>query len=408
MAESFTFTQRRVEQAPVPETGRIEYADSVQPKLRLRVTATGHRSFILLHKDLGGTVRRLTLGSFPAMGVVAARKAAAKALAEYLDGGDPMEAKRKAKVEALTLGQLLDRYIESRSLKESTKADYRKRLELGFEDWSNRPASKITEAMILRRHKALTTRGPTLANGCFRVLRATLRYGVAVGALEADPVAVLSKARMWHPPKRCSRIIASEDLGGWVRAVAALPSVKDRALLHLLLFSGLRVGEAVGLRWADVDLAKKLLTARDTKNHRDHELPLAEALLPHLRALRGETGGTPYLFTEDGAKPWGHPRYAIERAVKATGIEFAAHDLQRTFATIGEAVGLSTTLIKRLLNHVTDNEVTSGYIRTETDTLRVAVNKIASFIQARVDGGEVVHLADFRREIAQAKGEASR
>lgn len=396
MAESFSFTQRRVEQAPAPTTGRVEYADTVQPKLRLRVTATGHRSFILSYKDRGGAARRITLGSFPSMGVDAARKAAAVALAEYHKGGDPMEAKRKAKAEAATLAHLLDGYIESRSLKDSTRADYRKRLKLGFEDWSNRPASKITEDMVRRRHKVLTARGATLANGCFRVLRATLRYGVAIGALEADPVAVLGRARLWHPPKRRSRIIASEDLGHWVRTVTAMPSTKDRALLLLLLFSGLRVGEAAGLRWADVDLAKKTLIARDTKNHRDHELPIAETLLPHLRALRAETGGTPYLFTEDGSRPWGHPRHTIDRAVQATGIEFAAHDLRRTFATIAEAVGLSTTLIKKLLNHVTDNEVTSGYIRTETDTLRVAVNRIASFIMARAEGGEVVHLADFR------------
>lgn len=393
--QAFRFTQRRIEQLPTPEAGRMEWADLDQPKLRLRITPTGHRSFILLHKDMAGRVRRVTLGAFPEMGVDLARKEAARALAQYLSGGDPIQAKRQAKAESLSLEDLLGRYIKARTLKPATQADYRDRLNMGFADWLPRPASTITEDMVLRRHKELTARGLAQCNLCFRVLRATLRFGVAVGALQQDPVQVLSKARLWHPPKRRSRIVPSEQLGAWLRAVGAMPGIKDRALLFTLLYTGLRVMEAATLRWVDVDLTKGQLTVRDTKNHRDHELPIAEALLPHLRTLRRETDKTPFLFTEgtdSEAKPWGHPRFVIERAIKATGVEFSAHDLRRTFATIAEAVGLPTTTIKRLLNHVTDNDVTSGYIRTEQDTLRAAVNRVAAYIQAKAEGGQVVPL----------------
>lgn len=393
--QAFRFTQRRIEQLPAPEAGRTEYADVDQPKLRVRVTSTGHRSFILLHKDMAGRVRRVTLGAFPEMGVDLARKEAARALAQYLSGGDPIQAKRQAKAESLTLENLLERYLKARTLKPATKEDYRHRLNQGFADWLPRPASAITEDMVLRRHKELTTRGQAQCNLCFRVLRATLRYGLAVGAIPQDPVQVLSKARLWHPPQRRSRIIPSDQLGAWLRAVGAMPGVKDQALLFTLLYTGLRVMEAATLRWVDVDLTKGQLTVRGTKNHRDHELPLPDVLLPHLRALRRETGKTPFLFTEgtdSEAKPWGHPRFVIDRAIKATGVEFSAHDLRRTFATIAEAVGLPTTTIKRLLNHVTDNDVTSGYIRTEQDTLRAAVNRIAAYIQAKAEGGQVVPL----------------
>jgi hypothetical protein len=36
------------------------------------------------------------------------------------------------------------------------------------------------------------------------------------------------------------------------------------------------------------------------------------------------------------------------------------------------------------MNHTTSNDVTGGYIITEEDTLRDAINKIADYIQARV------------------------
>jgi len=75
------------------------------------------------------------------------------------------------------------------------------------------------------------------------------------------------------------------------------------------------------------------------------------------------------------------PIKPIRTVIKATGVEFSPHDGLRTFA---EAVSLPMSMIKRLLNHVTTNEVTGGYIITEEETLRAAINKIASFITAKV------------------------
>ena len=56
----------------------------------------------------------------------------------------------------------------------------------------------------------------------------------------------------------------------------------------------------------------------------------------------------------------------------------------RTFATIAEASLLPETIIKRLLNHTTDNCVTGGYIRTESNTMKQAIDRIAGFIQDHV------------------------
>jgi hypothetical protein len=53
--------------------------------------------------------------------------------------------------------------------------------------------------------------------------------------------------------------------------------------------------------------------------------------------------------------------------------------LRRTFATAPEAALLPLSMIKRLLNHdITNNTVTGGYIRTEENTLKQAVNRVAA------------------------------
>jgi len=88
-----------------------------------------------------------------------------------------------------------------------------------------------------------------------------------------------------------------------------------------------------------------------------------------------------------------HPREPMKLVTKASGVEFSPHDCRRTFATIAEAVNLPLTMIKRLMNHVTTNDVTGGYIVTEEETLRAAINKIASYITAKVsDDGKVIQL----------------
>ncbi|MBT3505302.1 MAG: hypothetical protein HN475_05960 [Piscirickettsiaceae bacterium] len=78
------------------------------------------------------------------------------------------------------------------------------------------------------------------------------------------------------------------------------------------------------------------------------------------------------------------PAKPMKAVTKASGVEFSPHDCRRTFATIAEAVNLPLTMIKRLMNHTTTNDVTGGYIVTEEETLRQAVNKVADYIQARV------------------------
>lgn len=388
MSEQFPFTQKRIKDLVPPAEGRMEYVDTDQPKLRVRVTVTGHKSFAVLTKDKVGEARRITLGSWPTMSVETARKEAGKALGKVLDGIDPIAEKRKVKAESRTLSNLLAHYLDGRDLSPRTKIDYEEKIRLGFPDWAVLPASRITEEMVLKRHKELTERGKVLANTCFRVLRVVCRHGVAIGAIPSDPVAILGKARLWHPNRRKDRIITSEQLGEFLHGVRSMPLTQDRAMIQVMLFAGLRVGEVLSLRWEDVDLTRRILTARDTKNGTDHTMPIADSLVSVLQEQRIETKGNDLVFPT-GNKP-NYPRNTIKRAIKITGIEFSPHDLRRTFATIAEAVGSPTTMVKRLLNHATDNDVTGGYIKTELDTLKQAIDRIAAYIEAKARGGVVV------------------
>ena len=153
----------------------------------------------------------------------------------------------------------------------------------------------------------------------------------------------------------------------------------------MLLYMGFRTSEALTLEWSNVNMKDKTITALDTKNHTDHTLPIPMALFPYIKASHDQTGNNKSVFTgEDTNKHMTVSKKQITTIVETTGIEFSSHDLRRTFATIGEAVGVPLSMIKRMMNYVMTEDITASYISTEADTLRDAINKIGNFINAKV------------------------
>lgn len=385
MTKQFNFTQPKIRALPIPPVGRVEYRDSEIPKLACRVTSTGNKTFLVV-KWVDGKSQRLTIGNFKDVTVSAARDQARIILADIVKGVDVQANKRQDKAEATTLVQLLDQYLEGRKLKESTAANYRYKLKLGFEDWLNKPVSSISDIDVLKRQKRITNdQGATTANTTNRVLRLTLNYGVATKLIASNPTDILKEARLWHKSKRKERLIPSDKLQSWYEAVEALPNEKAKVYLLTLLYTGCRSGEALSLKWENVDLKAKTITLVDTKNRRVIILPVTTKLVPYLKQLHKSTGTNEWVFPNtDGTGAMVVPNKPITQVINSCGVEFSPHDLRRTYATIAESVNLPLTIIKRLLNHVTTNDVTGGYIHTEQDTLRDASNKVASFIQSKV------------------------
>lgn len=394
MERHFLFTQERLSKLPIPDSGRIEYFDTKQQKLRLRITSTGAISFAVV-KRVDDKPKRVTIGKWPEVSIAKARDEAIKILDEIRQGGDPVAEKRKKKLASTKLVDVLEQYLQERDLKPYTVENYRYKLKLGFSTWLSLPVAKIDEDMVLKRHKELTQKGKTTANTTLRVLRLTLNYAQAVGMIERNPTEILSKARLWHKNKRKDRLIPSNRLKDWHLAVEALENEQAKVYLLMLLYMGFRSSEALTLEWQDVDLHQKLITLRDTKNRSSHSLPISSPILPYLKSLANKTKTSQWVFpnvNNDG--PMSIPNKPIKVVIRASGCEFSPHDCRRTFATIAEAVNLPLTMIKRLMNHVTTNDVTGGYIVTEEETLREAINKVAQFIQLKVRTNDnVVSLA---------------
>ena len=378
-----SLTKRAVDELSAPEKGRVFYRDSLVSGLSIMVTHAGSKVWKVVRK-LNGKKVFVTLGKYPLMTPEMARKAAKTVMADLVQGANPNTRKRQERVKGATLGQVAKAYISSRTLKSASEKDIQRCISETFSDWEERPISSITREMVATRHRERAKVSPARANNAMRWLRALWNYARSVHRDENDqpllgenPVQVMKDRRLWSRVDRKQTLIAMHQLAPWWIAVHDIGDEAVTNFLVTLLHTGLRKSELQGLRWEDVDFQGATLTVRDTKNGRAHTLPIGRRLACRLGPLRREKG---IVFDVPDHRYRGPQAEILER----TGIKFTPHDLRRTFATMAESLGASEITIKRLLNHVTNSEVTGGYIVFTPERLRPVIQQIEDFIAEKV------------------------
>jgi hypothetical protein len=152
------------ERVKPPASGRSEYFDAAFGGLALRVTPNGHKSWSL-HYRINGRLRRLTLGSYPAIKPARARAEAQHALDRVRAGADPAEEKkaRRERLEADTFGAVTEDYLARHLAKNNARSTYieaKRNLEKdALPGWRNRPVASITRRDALDLIDRIAARG---------------------------------------------------------------------------------------------------------------------------------------------------------------------------------------------------------------------------------------------------------
>lgn len=363
------------------------YRDSTIPGFAVRITSGGAISFIV-EKRINGKVKRQTLGRYGAVTVEQAKKMAQAFIGSIAKGDDPI-AERKAKaVLAISLEEAFNDYVISRNdLKASTIHDYQRSINGPFKQWKDKKLIDITKDMVETKHRDYGSKSPARANNAMRVLRAIFnhamhKYEDAQGnpIITVNPVDRISQTRAWYTIKPRENYIKPHQLKDWYEATLLLNNETTRDYLYLLLFTGLRRGEASRLMWKDVDFKDRTLTILETKNHQTHTLPLSHFLYVLLEE-RKSYSESDYVFPSRAKCGYlTEPRTAVTKVCENSGVTFALHDLRRTFSTYAESLDISGYALKRLLNHKDPNDVTARYIVSDTERLREPMQKITDFI----------------------------
>jgi integrase len=153
------------------------------------------------------------------------------------------------------------------------------------------------------------------------------------------------------------------------------------AALRFLLLTGWREGEAVSLKWSEVDFSRGVATLQDTKTGRSarHLGAPALALLADLPRLAGSPcvfpGSKPGTSFTDLGRLWDAVRHAA-------GLEdVRLHDLRHSFASVAAASGLSLPVIGALLGH-RGVATTQRYAHLGDDPRKRAADKVAQRVAA--------------------------
>lgn len=154
--------------------------------------------------------------------------------------------------------------------------------------------------------------------------------------------------------------------------------LKWKALVRLMIDTGIRRGECCGLQWKNVDFKGNTITIcgnlcytpdkgvyMDTpKNGRSRTIDVDPQVISLLRQLRQDQSHkalSPYVFTQDGSPEPMHPqspsRYLQQFAKKYNVQDLHPHKLRHSFASVAITNGADIASVSEKLGH-TDKAVT--------------------------------------------------
>jgi integrase/recombinase XerD len=159
------------------------------------------------------------------------------------------------------------------------------------------------------------------------------------------------------------------------KLLCVVDAIRDRALFLLLLRTGIRIGEALGLRLNDLDIkGRKVHLYEGEKNSMGRVVYLSDDALFAIKLwLRQRDKNEEFVFY---GRSQGHLCYSTGRSLfvaylKKAGLDqkgYTVHCLRHTFASELLNAGMRLECLQQLLGHQ-DIEVTRRYARL-TDTTR--------------------------------------
>lgn len=190
-------------------------------------------------------------------------------------------------------------------------------------------------------------------------------------------------------PRRIPATLTDDQLRTILRACTSL---RDRFLLALLMETGMRIGQALGLRHADfssrtreVAIVPRAGNANGVraKCSKVSMIPVSTGLVRlYSDYMHSEYGAldSDYVFVNLFAEPRGRAlRYQavarlIARIRKRTGITFTPHTLRHTRATALIRDGVALEVVSKLLTHSSAATTSQAYVHLETEDLRAQLD----------------------------------
>ena len=157
------------------------------------------------------------------------------------------------------------------------------------------------------------------------------------------------------------------------KALSACTNARDKAIILILVDTGLRRAEVCALNWGDVDISSGLVRVVRGKGGKARSvvagIKTRRALLAYRREIDQHNEDSPLLQTQTGTRlSHNGLRSALLRIAKRADIHISPHALRRTFATLSLRAGMNLLQLQAMLGH-SSLEMTRQYVQMVDDDL---------------------------------------
>lgn len=234
-------------------------------------------------------------------------------------------------------------------------------------------ATQVTDYQIwLREHKRVSA---TAFNQIVCALR--FFYGEVLGRPD-----VVKRIKYARGERRLPVVLSPEETA---RFLGAIPIPRYRILLTTIYSAGLRLGEALSLRAADIDSSRMLIRIRQGKGKKDRYVPLSPMVLDLLRDHWRREHLSDLLFPrqKDHSRPLDpatvqkYVRLVAERAGFSKRI--TPRTLRHSYATHLIEQGTSTRVVQVLLGH-SNVHTTETYTHVSPQTLGKIISPLDQLV----------------------------
>jgi integrase len=305
--------------------------------------------------------------------------------------------------EEKTFAELAAHWLEVHSATLESHADNVGRMEHLTKALGKLPVSGVTAETValLRARMAAETvpngKGkkvqrwrPSTVNRVLALLRKVLNDGVSWGWARSAP-----KVKLLPVPETAFDFLKREEAERFLSHVA-VAAPNDAALYTTAIYTGARMGEIWGLRWADLDLARGLITVRRnydrdfTKSKKIRHVRINKQLGGVLKGWRRvcPKGDLELVFPKpDGTmRARERPPEGFEkRLAEARCHKIRFHDLRHTAASLLVMAGVSLRAVQTMLGHSTI-QVTEKYAHLAPDFQEREADRLKLDVQIGLGG----------------------
>ncbi|MGB4116537.1 MAG: integrase arm-type DNA-binding domain-containing protein [Polaromonas sp.] len=390
---------------------QVRFTDS--GGMYLQVSPAGSKRWFLKYR-LAGVEKQLALGSYPDVTLTAARKAREAAKLEKSKGLDPVQARKVAKLKALTpaadtfeatarewYAMKLDSWSSHYAIRE--KRNLEKDL---FPFLGSRHIGEIEAIELLATVRRVEERGALdVAHRVLTTAGQVWRYAVATGRAQRDVSADIRGALKPHHGKHFAAITEPLELGKLIRVIRGYqggPIVRAALQLAPLLFQ--RPGELRAAAWAEFDLDAAMWTIPSSRmkrsvegkqNGNPHQVPLSTQAVAILRKLQPLTGHGALVFHGERS----HDRPISDNTLRAALLTLgygpdvqSVHGFRATARTLlAEELNIDPLVIEAQLAHAVKDANGRAYNRTQYMKHRASMmQQWADYLDKLAAGGDVI------------------